>query len=232
MFDDDPFFADHRQMMDSMMSGMGFGRSGFGAIEDGRQSQRGDQRVQRRQDGRSSDPFQMMHQQMNSMMQNFGRGMMSMESNGGNDGHMFTHSSVYSYTNDGQGPPKVFQAASEERRAPGGIRESKKAVRDSQSGMQKMAVGHHIQDRGHVIERSQNMHTGDREERQNFIGMTEDQGQSFHDEWTRVSQSGQRRNNRGVTFDDRRGSGNVGQRQSQRALPSNSHYPRDDMINM
>merc|ERR1719290_179278 len=127
-----PFFADHRQMMDSMMSGMGFGRSGFGAIEDGRRGQRGDPRVQRRQDGRSSDPFQMMHQQMNSMMQNFGRGMMSMESNGGNDGHTFTHSSVYSYTNDGQGPPKVFQAASEERRAPGVIRESKKAVRDSQ----------------------------------------------------------------------------------------------------
>ena len=33
MFDDDPFFADHRNMVDSMMRGFGGFGGGFGAIE-------------------------------------------------------------------------------------------------------------------------------------------------------------------------------------------------------
>lgn len=49
----------------------------------------------------------------------------------------------------------------------------KKAERDSESGMHKMAVGHHIHDRGHVIERSQNVRTGDQSENQDFINLDE-----------------------------------------------------------
>lgn len=40
--------------------------------------------------------------------------------------------------------------------------------RDSESGLEKMAIGHHINERGHVIERSRNRRTGDQDESQEF----------------------------------------------------------------
>jgi len=231
MFDDDPFFAGHRQMMDSF-----FGGSGFGAIEDGgrRQARRRDvEPDQSLRRGRPTDPFEAMERQMHAMMGNMtrgNRGMVDMGSMEGDDGgHVFSHSSVYSYSSDGQGAPKVFQAAREERRGPGGVRETKKAVKDSTAGMQKMAVGHHLGDRGHVIERSQNLRTGDREEKQDFIGMTETEGAQFNDHWTNATNRhshGERRqlgSGRGHRDNEERG----GPSRS-RALPPSS--PRDDML--
>lgn len=46
-------------------------------------------------------------------------------------------------------------------------------MRDSESGLERMAIGHHIGERGRVMERSRNRHTGDREERQDFINLDE-----------------------------------------------------------
>jgi len=39
--------------------------------------------------------------------------------------------------------------------------------------MKKIAIGHHIGERAHVLEREQNVHSGDREERQEFINLEE-----------------------------------------------------------
>lgn len=36
-----------------------------------------------------------------------------------------------------------------------------------------MEIGHHIGDRAHIIEKEQNLHTGDREEREDFINLDE-----------------------------------------------------------
>ncbi|KAL0171781.1 hypothetical protein M9458_032092, partial [Cirrhinus mrigala] len=46
-------------------------------------------------------------------------------------------------------------------------------MRDSESGLERMAIGHHIGERGHVMERSRNRLTGDREERQDFFNLEE-----------------------------------------------------------
>lgn len=46
-------------------------------------------------------------------------------------------------------------------------------MRDSDSGLEKMAVGHHIHDRAHVIKKSKNNKTGDEEVNQEFINMNE-----------------------------------------------------------
>jgi len=217
--------------MNSMMRGFGGSfAGGFEAIDDGRGRER---RNDQRRNDRPVDPFQQMNQQMSSMMQHFGHGMMDMRmpnmnmNTGGQDGaHSYSHSSVYTYTSDGQGPPKVFQAATEERRAPGGVRETKKAVKDSESGLQRMAVGHHLGDRGHVIERSHNFRSGEREEKQDFIGLTENDGVAFNDEWTRATGAGNQRNPRRVEHPS---SG----RQHQ-ALPAasrqRSQHPRDQML--
>lgn len=108
------------------------------------------------------------------------------------------------YSKVGNEPPKVFQASSSTRCAPGGVRmydvficlchphlprsdppihlnichcqqikETRRAVKDSESGVEKMAIGHHIHDRGHVVEKKYNKKTGDKELNQNFHNMDE-----------------------------------------------------------
>jgi hypothetical protein len=39
--------------------------------------------------------------------------------------------------------------------------------------MKKMAIGHHIGERAHVLEHEQNLQSGEREERQEFINLEE-----------------------------------------------------------
>jgi hypothetical protein len=57
------------------------------------------------------------------------------------------------------------------------VKETKKTVCDSRSGVKKIAIGHHIGERAHVLEREQNLHSGEREERQEFINLDEGEPQ-------------------------------------------------------
>lgn len=53
------------------------------------------------------------------------------------------------------------------------IKETRQAVKDSESGLEKMSIGHHIQDRGHVVEKKYNKKTGEKEFHQDFENMDE-----------------------------------------------------------
>lgn len=97
----------------------------------------------------------------------------------------FSSSTVISYSNTGDGAPKVYQETSEMRSAPGGIRETRRTVRDSDSGLEQMSIGHHIRDRAHILQRSRNHRTGDQEERQDYINLDESEAAAFDDEWRR-----------------------------------------------
>uniref|UniRef100_A0A4X1SID5 Myeloid leukemia factor 1 n=2 Tax=Sus scrofa TaxID=9823 RepID=A0A4X1SID5_PIG len=205
-FEDDPFFSDsfiaHRESMRQMMRNFSepFGRDMF-SISDGRRRARnhtGHEDEENSLTAMSSllpfgsfgnmrtdvSPFQAMDRMMlnmrNSMQElqrNFGH--LSMDPNG----HSFSSSSVMTYSKVGDEPPKVFQASTQTRRAPGGIKETRRALRDSESGLEKMAVGHHLQDRAHVIKKSKNNKTGDEELNQEFINMNESDAHAFDDEW-------------------------------------------------
>lgn len=61
------------------------------------------------------------------------------------------------------------------------IRETMQSLRDSESGLESLAIGHHIGERAHIMERSQNRRTGDREERQDFINLDESESQMLGD---------------------------------------------------
>lgn len=50
-------------------------------------------------------------------------------------------------------------------------------------------VGHHIGERGHVIEREKNYYNGDEEERQDFINLDEDEADDFNREFLQKSRS-------------------------------------------
>ncbi|XP_067221869.1 myeloid leukemia factor 1 isoform X2 [Chanodichthys erythropterus] len=162
-----------------------------------------------------SDPFQVHHERMRQMMRGFsdpfGQGFMPSITDGrhrGNRGagqpntspnrrsdrenmasdsnsHSFSSSSVMTYSKMGNEPAKVFQASAQTRCAPGGLKETRKSLKDSESGLEKMSIGHHIQDRGHVIERKENRKTGEKELNQDFQNMDETEAQSFDDEWQR-----------------------------------------------
>ncbi len=66
-----------------------------------------------------------------------------------------------------------FQASSATRQAPGGVKETRKTLTDTRSGTKKMSVGRHLGDRGHVVEREENLHTGQREDNEDYINLAE-----------------------------------------------------------
>ncbi|XP_059955973.1 myeloid leukemia factor 1 isoform X2 [Mesoplodon densirostris] len=191
-FEDDPFFSDsfmaHQESMRQMMRNFSepFGRDLF-SISDGRGRARNHTG---HEDGENSltrtdvNPFQAMDR----MMLNMRNSMQELQRNFGHlstdpNGHSFSSSSVMTYSKVGDEPPKVFQASTQTRRAPGGVKETRRALRDSESGLEKMAVGHHLRDRAHVVKKSKNKKTGDEEVNQEFINMNESDAHAFDDEW-------------------------------------------------
>ncbi|KAM4567255.1 myeloid leukemia factor 1 isoform 2-T2 [Odontesthes bonariensis] len=192
-FDDDPFFSDpfraHREHMRHMMRSFSepFGAPLMPSITDGRRRGRdvaepSSSSVALRDDHRDMmlNPFSMfdnVRNRMGEMHRNFEN--MSTDSNT----QSFSSSSVMTYSKVGNEPPKVFQASSSTMRGPGGIKETRHALKDSASGLEKMKIGHHIQDRGHVVEKKYNKKTGEKEFNQDFQNMDESEALSFDDEW-------------------------------------------------
>ncbi|XP_007432982.1 myeloid leukemia factor 1 isoform X1 [Python bivittatus] len=125
---------------------------------------------------------------MDRMMSNMRNNMMELQRNFDKmaldpNAHSYSSSSVMTYSKKGDQPPKVFQASAQTRIAPGGIKETRKAVKDSESGLEKMSIGHHIQDRAHVIQKAKNNKTGDEELNQEFINLDEGEAHAFDEQW-------------------------------------------------
>ncbi|PNI21222.1 MLF2 isoform 4, partial [Pan troglodytes] len=121
MFLMDPF-AIHRQHMSRMLSG-GFGYSPFLSITDGNMP--GTRPASRRmQQAGAVSPFGMLGMSGGFMdmfgMMNDMIGNMEHMTAGGNC-QTFSSSTVISYSNTGDGAPKVYQETSEMRSAPGGV---------------------------------------------------------------------------------------------------------------
>lgn len=119
-----------------------------------------------------SGMFHGMNQMMNRMQQRFGEieRQIQTTSEGDPNSHSYSSSSYYSY--DGRGSePHVYQAHTSTRTAPGGIRETRKAVTDSRTGEEKMEIGQHINDRGVLHEMRKNRKTAAEDKKQTLIGM-------------------------------------------------------------
>ncbi|KAM8825853.1 myeloid leukemia factor 2 isoform 2-T2 [Synchiropus picturatus] len=216
--EEDPYmmdpFAAHRQQMRSM-----FGPFAMDPFALTPQIQA--PRPPRRQAG-ALTPFGMMgmgggFMDMFGMM---GEMMGNMERMSGSPNcQTFSSSTVISYSSIDSGAPKVYQQTSSTRTGPGGIRETRQSERDSESGLERLAIGHHIGERAHIMERSRNRRTGDREERQDFINLDESEADAFDEEWR--TQAGRFAQPNARTLDygrDRRGGG------QQLALPAAPSY--------
>lgn len=193
-FNDDPFFGGggpHNMMrqMDQMMSSMMrspfdedpfFAGAPAGPAFPALMGPPSQQR-QIANRNRMSDPFAAMGMGMpniNNIMESMMNGAAAP---GGNNCHMYSSSSVMSMTTGPDGRPQVYQATSTSRGGPGGVREVRKTEADSQSNTRKMAIGHHIGDRGHVIERESR--NGEMEEKQEFLNIDEEDASRFNEEY-------------------------------------------------
>ncbi|CAI5775780.1 Uncharacterized protein PODLI_1B009383 [Podarcis lilfordi] len=209
IFEEDPFFRDpfaaHNDHMRRFFSEP-FGRDPFLSIKDGGEGalhQRGrpDSQVALRDNHKTSCSlmpfggfggmnmdFRDHFSAMDRMMSNMRNSMMELHRNFDKmaldpNGHSFSSSSVMTYSKKGDEPPKVFQASAQTRVAPGGIKETRKALKDSESGLEKMSIGHHIQDRAHVVQKAKNNKTGDEELNQEFVNLDEDEAHAFDEQW-------------------------------------------------
>ncbi|XP_064384708.1 myeloid leukemia factor 1-like [Halichondria panicea] len=179
MLESDPFFSGFPAFPE-----MGFPR--HQALGDG-----GSRHLAHRRDPFTSmmsfgrdDPFARMHSMMTGMMHG---GMQSGMMQSSPNGHCYSSSSVMHYSSGGNGgQPRVYHATSSTRQA-GGIKETRKSVRDSDSGLQKMAIGHHINDRSHTIEKRINTKADTKEEHHELINVDEDDTHQFDQEWQKRS---------------------------------------------
>ncbi|XP_034989145.1 myeloid leukemia factor 1 isoform X4 [Zootoca vivipara] len=195
IFEEDPFFRDpfaaHNDHMRRFLSEP-FGRDPFLSIKDGGEGalhQRGrpDSQVALRDNHKNMD-FRDHFSAMDRMMSNMRNSMMELHRNFDKmaldpNGHSFSSSSVMTYSKKGDEPPKVFQASAQTRVAPGGIKETRKALKDSETGLEKMSIGHHIQDRAHVVQKAKNNKTGDEELNQEFVNLDEGEARAFDEQW-------------------------------------------------
>jgi len=137
------------------------------------------------------DPFGTMNQAMvgfGTTFPSFDQQIQSALSNP--SAYSYCSSSVTSYSLDpSTGRPHVYQAHSSTSNL-GGVRETRESVRDSRSGLEKMAIGHHIDERGHVIARERNAYTGQQEQTEDFINIEETEAEKFNREWRQRAAAG------------------------------------------
>jgi hypothetical protein len=97
----------------------------------------------------------------------------------------FSHSQVSYMTvaPDATGRPQVYQASTTTRQGPGGVRETRKAVSDSRTGTKKLHVGRHLGERAHILEREENLYTGQREEHEDLVNLDHEEKHQFDREW-------------------------------------------------
>lgn len=200
-FEDDPFFNYHSERMrgmDEIFSSY-FTSDPLLSLTDGSSAvaQRGTSRSRRghraaddwdlyggsRDLTTRNDPFQSVNALMRSMLGNMSMETMANRIQSDPEANFYTQSAVMSYSNVDGGKPRIYQAMSASRQMPGGLRETRKAVRDSEAGLEKMAIGRHINERGNVITRQRSSRTGDVDEQKDFFNMEEDDLPRFDNEW-------------------------------------------------
>lgn len=202
-FQDDPFFAGGHEM--SPFPALTAGPLGNARHHQSRTVDR--------------DPFALAIPNMTNIMS-------SMDQLAGQGNcHTFSSSSVMTMTTGPDGRPQLYQASASSRSVPGGVRETRRTISDSRSGTRKMAIGHHIGERSHIIEREQSRE-GSLEEKQEFINLDEDEAPLFDQEFRRRTQH--MHSGTSLDYRPRNRSSNASYNRvtSVPAITSSSHYRR------
>jgi len=176
--EDDPIFGSHmRQMrqMNNMMNSLFNFPDPFGGMFRGGQHG-GMQAIQ-------AGPQNFQRQLMPMFSQNMSNRLLN-ANEFPQAGMGYSSSSVFSMTTGPDGKPQIYKATSSTKAGPGGVRETRKTLEDSRTGTKKMSIGHHIGERAHVIEKSQDLRSGQLEENEELINLDEDEKEVFNREFT------------------------------------------------
>ncbi|CAG0894518.1 unnamed protein product [Cyprideis torosa] len=73
----------------------------------------------------------------------------------------------------------VYHEAQSTRVGPGGVRETRRLMEDSRRGLRQTAVGHHIGEKGRVIEKDMDLQANTTEEREDLINLSEGEAGDF-----------------------------------------------------
>ncbi|XP_052743374.1 myeloid leukemia factor isoform X2 [Bicyclus anynana] len=168
--DEDPFFGSHMRHMRQMNNMMNSLFSDpFGMLGEGPLSIMGGRR------GNAMMPYMPQMPSINRLLADVtgGHGM----------GASSYSSSTVVMSSGPNGSPQVYSSTSSTKIGPNGVKETRNTLQDSRTGVKKMSIGHHIGERAHVIEREQNVYSGDAEERQEFINLDEDEAEGFDREF-------------------------------------------------
>lgn len=177
--EDDPFFGSqmrHMRQMNSMMNSLFSDPFGMLGVDQGALSIMGP---------RPGNAMMHFMPQMPSINRLFAGNMDA----GHMSGSSFSSSTVVMSSGPGS-KPQVYSSTSSTKVGPNGVKETLNTVQDSRSGTKKMAIGHHIGERGHVIARERNYYTGDTEEHQEFINLEEEEAEDFNREFQYKAGSG------------------------------------------
>lgn len=98
-------------------------------------------------------------------------------------------SSVFCMSNDGSGQPQIYKETSSIRTGPDGVKETRRTVEDSTTGKRSMAIGHHIGERSRILEKEQNVRTGQREEREELINLDDSETEEFERDFEQKARS-------------------------------------------
>ncbi|OWR52203.1 myeloid leukemia factor isoform X2 [Danaus plexippus] len=184
--EDDPFFGSHMRHMRQMNNMMNSLFSDpFGMLGEGPLAIMGARR------GNALMPFMPQMPSLNRLFTDLSDGHMS-------SGSSFSSSTVV-MSSGLNGNPQVFSSTSSTKIGPNGVKETRKTLQDSRTGVKKMSIGHHIGQRAHVVEREQNVYSGDAEERQEFINLEEDEAEEFDREFQERAGMMRNRNHRALT---------------------------------
>ncbi|XP_023238441.1 myeloid leukemia factor 1-like [Centruroides sculpturatus] len=99
------------------------------------------------------------------------------------DCHTFTTSSVMTYQKKGNEEPETYQASVSNYEGSLGAGQSRKCVRDSRTGTEKMSVGYRLGEKARVLEKRKDRRTGKIEEDQQLINIDESEVEDFQAEW-------------------------------------------------
>ncbi|KAL1465773.1 hypothetical protein WDU94_005315 [Cyamophila willieti] len=99
-------------------------------------------------------------------------------------------SQVYVQTSTNGDKPRVYQESYMERSGPGGLKEMKKMVLDSEKG-KKCCVGRKLGEKAHVVQREEDPRGTLLEEHQDLYNLEEnsDELRRFHDKWKKHKES-------------------------------------------
>jgi hypothetical protein len=113
---------------------------------------------------RSGSFFGLADRLMNQMLRSDFRGLSSSMTSNSNDPNVkvfgMSSMNVTQISRGADGRPRIVQAHDERRMGPGGVWQTKKALRDPDRGIDRMQVGYFIGDQGEIIERRLDSNNG------------------------------------------------------------------------